>query len=720
MDCGAACIKMITEYNGQFIDLSDIKEICNPTREGVSLSAIAKTLDFYGYNTVGGKLTIVRLIEKQPLPAIIHWNQEHFVVLHKIKKIKGEHIFYVADPDIGLLRYKEKDFKENWCSTVSGQQDKGVILVVEKKAVFYQFTEKNKKPPKGFGILKPYFLKYKKYFYQLLLGLFIGSIIQVVFPFLTKSIVDIGIHDKNLGFINIILIAQLALLLSKMVSEFIQNWLLLHISTRINISMLSDFLVKLMKLPMGFFDTKLTGDILQRFIDFKRFEQFITQQFLTIIYAGLNLIVFGGILWFFNFPIFSVFVIGSILYILWLFLFMKRRKVLDYQLFEQRSINDNKTYQLIHGMQEIKLQGCSQRLRWEWEDVQTKLFDLNIISLKIRQQQVAGSTFINESKNVVITFLAAYAVIVGDLSLGMMLAIQYIIGQLNLPIEQIAQFVYNRQDTMISMERISDIYNKKDENHERRVKVDNKAVQDITLEDVSFNYTGSIHPTLKNINLHIKKGSTTAIVGASGSGKTTLIKLLLQYYTISRGVISIGSDNLDTIDTDSWRALCGSVMQDGFIFSDTIARNISISDDEIDKERLQYAIEVANLQEFINSLPLKLNTMIGLEGRGLSQGQKQRILIARAVYKMPQYIFLDEATNALDAENEKHITESLQSFIKDRTVFIVAHRLNTVANADNIVVLNNGEICEQGTHNELIERKGYYYLLIKNQLELGN
>ncbi|WP_200878567.1 ABC transporter transmembrane domain-containing protein [Sphingobacterium sp. ML3W] len=428
MDCGAACIKMITEYNNQFIDLSEIKSECNPTREGVSLSAIARTLDFYGYTTIGGKITTERLIEKQPLPAIIHWNQEHFVVLYKIKKSEQGYTFYIADPDIGLLKYKEKDFKENWCSTVSGQEDKGVILVIEKKSGVDQFSVKSKKKSVGSGILKPYFLKYKKYFYQLLIGLLIGSLIQVIFPFLTRAIVDIGIYNKNIAFINVILIAQLVLLLSKMVAEFIQNWLLLHIGTRINVSMLSDFLVKLMKLPMSFFDTKLTGDILQRFVDFKRFEQFITQQSLTVLYAVINLLVFGGILLSFSFSIFSVFTIGSILYILWLLLFMKRRKILDYQLFEQRSINDNKTYQLIHGMQEVKLQGCSQRLRWEWEDVQAKLLDLNIISLKIRQQQMAGSTFINESKNVIITFLSAYAVISGDLSLGTMLAVQYIIG----------------------------------------------------------------------------------------------------------------------------------------------------------------------------------------------------------------------------------------------------------------------------------------------------
>ena len=718
MDCGAACVKMLTDYHGQSFSLDELKLICNPTREGVSLSNVAKTLDSVGYTSVGGRLSVERLIDKAPLPCLLHWQQSHFVILHKVEKKKNGNVFHVADPGIGLLKYNEKEFTENWCSTKAGNEEKGVVLVVEKKADVTINGTKDKK--NIFAILIPYFLKYKKYFALLLLGLIVSSIIQLFFPFLTQAIVDVGIKNSNLRFINTILAAQLILLFGKMSAEFVQNWLLLHISTRVNISMLSDFIIKLMKLPMGFFDTKLTGDILQRFADYKRLEKFITVQLLNVLYAGINFIVFGAILWYFNFIIFVIFLIGSLLYIGWLLLFMKKRKIIDYQIFEQQAINDNRTYQLIQGMQEIKLQGCSHRMRWDWEDVQAKLFDINISALKLRQSQTVGSVFINETKNVLITFMAAYSVVFGSLSIGMMLAIQYIIGQLSVPVEQIAQFIYNMQDTKISLERIANTTEKDDENKSRKLQKINNKTERILVDNVSFSYEGTTSPTLKNINMDIPRGSTIAIVGASGSGKTTLIKLLLQYYNIKTGNILIDNYNLNDIDTDFWRQQCGAVMQDGFIFSDTIARNIALSDDTIDLEKLTYASKMANLDEFVNRLPLKYNTVVGQEGRGISQGQKQRILIARAIYKMPQYLFLDEATNALDATNEKEITNNLADFMKSRTVFIVAHRLSTVMNADQIVVLHQGEIIEKGTHAELVKQQGYYYNLIKNQLELGN
>ncbi len=689
-----------------------------PTREGVSLSNIAQTLDDIGYNTIGGKLTVERLVAKAPLPCILHWNQEHFVVLHKISKKKNETVFHIADPGVGLVKYSKKEFIEKWCTLKSEGEDKGVVLLLEKKTDFKQ--EKKKISKTNLKVLLPYMMKYKKYFALLFLGLLLGSVIQLAFPFLTKSIVDVGIANENIRFITVILFAQLILLFSKMGAEFVQNWLLLHISTRINVSMLSDFLIKMMKLPMRFFDTKLTGDILQRFEDHRRLEHFVTNQSISIIYALINFFVFGGILLYFNLKIFLVFVIGSSLYIVWLLTFMKKRRVLDYEIFEQRAINDSKTYQLIQGMQEIKLQGCTQRMRWEWEDVQARLFEVNVKLLKLSQSQKTGSIFINETKNVFITFLVAYAVISGSLTLGVMIAIQFIIGQLNLPIEHIAQFIYSLQDTKISMERIADIREKEDEDVDRPVKYMSNNENNIAIKNLSFTYTGTKNEVLKNINLEVKEGKTIAIVGASGSGKTTLIKLLLQYYPILKGNIQIGEIGLNKIDTKYWRSQCGAVMQDGFIFSDTIAKNIAISDDMIDLERLAYAVEVANLNEFIDKCPLKFDTMIGQEGRGLSQGQKQRILIARAVYKNPNFLFLDEATNALDSENEKQITDKLENFMKDKTVFIVAHRLSTVKNADQIIVLNDGCIVEQGTHSELVSKSGFYYKLIKNQLELGS
>lgn len=719
MDCGAACIKMISSYYGQQLSLNYIKDICTPSREGVSLSKISTTLEQIGFSTIGGRLSLDRLIEKAPLPCILYWNQEHYVILYRIKKTKKGSFFYIADPGIGCLKYNQENFTANWYATNTTNCDKGIALVIEKKANFKSIITKEKEEDIDFKILWPYFLKYKKYFCQLFIGLLIGSIIQLFFPFLTKSIVDIGIEEKDLNFITIVLIAQLALLIGKMCAGFIENWILLHIGTRVNISMLSDFLSKLMRLPISFFDSKLTGDILQRFEDHKRIESFVTNQLLTILYAFMNILIFGGILYWFNTSIFIIFAVGSFAYICWLLAFMRKRKILDYRLFEQRAINDNKTYQLIQGMQEIKLQGCAQRMRWEWEDIQAKLFEINIANLKLKQAQRTGSVFINEVKDIIITFISAYAVINSDLTLGVMLAIQYIIGQLNLPIEQIAQFVYNMQDTKISMERIADIKQKKDENANRKDIAITES-KNISIKNVSFRYNGSIQDVLKNINIDIPQKSSIAIVGASGSGKTTLIKLLLQYYKVKNGCIKIGEQNIDEINTETWRQHCGVVMQDGYIFSDTIAKNIAVSDDNINESRLLYAMKIANLEGFIDSLPLKLNTIIGIEGRGLSQGQKQRILIARAVYKMPQYLFLDEATNALDATNEKIITNNLNGFIKERTVIIVAHRLSTVMNADRILVLHNGEIIESGKHSELVNLKGYYYNLIKNQLELGN
>jgi ABC-type bacteriocin/lantibiotic exporters, contain an N-terminal double-glycine peptidase domain len=639
-------------------------------------------------------------------------------VLYYIEKKKGGSIFHIADPGVGILSYNEHDFIEAWCTTKAEKEVKGVVLVVERKASVK--LEEVKEGKSQFSILVPYFLKYKRYFALLLIGLLIGSLIQLFFPFLTQSIVDVGIKDSNLRFINTILIAQLILLFSKTIAEFIQNWLLLHISTRVNISMLSDFIIKLMKLPMGFFDTKLTGDILQRFADHKRLEKFITIQLLNVLYAGLNFVVFGSILWYFDFSIFLLFLVGSLLYIGWLLLFMRKRRIIDYQMFDQQALNDSRTYQLIQGMQEIKLQGCSHRMRWDWEDIQAKQFEINIAALKLRQTQTVGTVFINETKNVLITFMAAYAVVHGTLSIGMMLAIQYIIGQLSIPVEQIAQFIYNMQDTKISLERIVSTTTKDDENRGRTLQKFTGETELISIDNLSFSYEGSLHPTLKHIDMTIPRGTTTAIVGASGSGKTTLIKLLLQYYRIQSGSIMVDTYNLNDIDTDYWRQQCGAVMQDGYIFSETIALNIALSEDTIDIDRLAYAAKMANLDEFVNQLPLKYNTVIGQEGRGLSQGQKQRILIARAIYKMPQFLFLDEATNALDATNEKEITDNLTAFMRERTVFIVAHRLSTVMAADQIVVLRQGEIIEMGTHLELVEKQGYYYNLIKNQLELGN
>lgn len=712
MDCGVACIKIIAEYYGKSYTLSELKKICIPTREGVSMAAISQTLEEMGFRCVGGRITTEILENKSPLPCILHWSQNHFVVLYKINNGK----FYISDPGVGLISYSKEEFEEKWVTTKTEKQDKGVALLIYKQGELKDLS--NAKDRSSLKILIPYFLRYKKYFFQLILGMVIGSIIQLIFPFLTQSLVDVGIKDKSISFIWLILLAQLALLIGRASVEFIRNWILLHISTRINISMLSDFLIKLTKLPMSFFDNKMVGDIIQRIGDHERVEKFITVQSLEVFYSVLNIAIFGVVLFIYDSLIFVIFIMGSLLYSLWLLIFVRKRKILDYLFFEKHAKNSSQTYQLISGMTEAKLQNCTQRKRWEWEDTQAELFDVNVSRLKLQQKQQTGSLLINESKNILITFIAAYAVINGNMTLGMMLAAQYIIGQLNYPIEQIASFIYAVQDAKISLERIGDVRNYDDENGGNKV---NDAVitnEDIEIKDLYFRYDGMSSDVLKHINLTIEKGKVTAIVGTSGSGKTTLIKLLLKYYEVKKGTISIGTHNLAELHSVLWRNNCGAVMQDGFLFSESITKNIAISDDDIDLKRLAYAAKIANITEFIEALPLKYNTVIGNEGRGVSQGQRQRLLIARAVYKNPQYIFLDEATNALDTTNEKVITENLKAFYTDKTVIVVAHRLSTVKNADKIVVIDNGEIIEEGTHASLVKQKGAYYNLIKNQLEL--
>jgi ATP-binding cassette subfamily B protein len=628
---------------------------------------------------------------------------------------------FIADPGKGLINYTEEEFKENWLSTKTQGEDKGIALLLEPTAAFYaQQGEKRERDSLKF--LFTYFLKYKRFFSQLVLGLVLGSLFQLILPFLTQSVVDIGIKNQNVGFIYLVLIAQLMLMLSRMSVDFIRRWILLHISTRINLSLVSDFFIKLMKLPMSFFDTKLMGDLLQRIEDHRRVERFLTAQSLSVLFSVFNFIVFGIVLWIYSIKIFFVFLIGSIIYTSWILLFLKKRRQLDFKYFEQRAINQSKTYQLINGMQEIKLQNCEQRKRWEWEDVQADLFKVNISSLKLEQYQEAGNVFINETKNILITIIAATSVIHGELTLGMMLAVQYIIGQLNAPIEQTVQFIHDYQDTRISLERINEIHHQEDENKQKEyTQFINLSDKNIQLNDLTFQYEGPHSPkALNNINLQIPEGKVTAIVGASGSGKTTLIKLILQYYEPVVGNIFIGNQNLNDFNTKWWRNQCGAVMQDGFLFTESIARNIAVSNEEIDTIKLHFAAQTANIHDFIDTLPLKYNTVIGQEGQGISQGQRQRILIARAVYRNPDFIFLDEATNALDANNERRIIENLEQFYKGKTVVVVAHRLSTVKNADRIVVLEKGEIVEQGTHKELTASKGAYYNLVKNQLELGN
>ena len=720
MECGISCLQCICAFWGKEVSVNQLSKKCVMTTEGVSFLSIVETSKSIGLKTHSTRLNADDLTSSMRSPCILHWNQNHFVVLYKVKNGKT---FYIADPGKGLIKYNLEEFKKHWISTQSDGEEKGIAMFLEPTPAFYEKqTDEQPTEERSFKFLFGYIKQYRKYFGQIVLGLLVGSLLQLILPFLTQSIVDVGIKNQNIGFIWLILLGQLMLTVSRTAIDFIRRWLLLHISLRINISLVSDFFIKLLKLPMSFFDTKLMGDLMQRMGDHSRVNTFLTQQTLSIVFSLFTFVVFSIVLLSYNWLIFTIFMLGSLLYGGWLALFLRRRKVLDYELFEQQAINNNKTYEFITSMQEIKLQDCEQRRRWEWEDVQADLFGVQMKSLKLQQTQEAGSIFINELKNIVITVVAATAVIHGQLTLGMMLAVQYIIGQLNSPVEQLMSFFYSVQDVKISLERINEIHRMDDENGkqglETAVKEENEGID---LENVNFKYDPhALKTIIDDVSLTIPKGKVTAIVGASGSGKTTLIKLMLGYYPVLGGQINIGGTDVNTLNKKWWRRQCGVVMQDGVIFSESIARNIAVDDEEIDKERLLKAAEIACINDYVMRLPLKYNTKIGRDGVGLSQGQKQRILIARAVYKNPDYIFLDEATNSLDANNERMIVEHLDEFYKGKTVVIVAHRLSTVKNADQIVVLDKGKVVEIGNHEALTTKRGAYYNLVKNQLELGN
>lgn len=717
MQCGIACLQMICKYFGKSYSSSYISNYCFATTEGVSLLGISEAAEKLGLTSQCGKISLDDL-SREFLPCILHWNQNHFVVLYKIKSGK---FFYIADPGKGLIKYTKEQLISHWATIDAGEKKKGIILFLKPSLEFGKQRETDRMQSRSFKLLFKYILQYKKYLAQIIVGLLLGCILQLIMPFLTQSIVDIGIKHSDINFIWLVLLGELMIVVGRASMDFVRRWLLLHISMRVNISLVSDFFIKLLKLPMSFFDTKLLGDLLQRMDDHSRVQAFLTSQTLSVVFSILSFFVFGIVLFIYDKVIFTIFMFGGAIYGIWGGSFLQKRKIVDYELFEQLAKSNSKTYQFITAMQEIKLQNCEQRRRWEWEDIQGDLFVIQMKSLKLQQYQEAGSIFINEIKNILITVCAATAVIDGSISLGAMLAIQYIVGQLNSPIDQLMKFVYSLQDVKISLERINEIHEvKNEESEERRICSITKA-KDIKMSSVYFKYNPH-HPnnTLSDISLYIPESKTTAIVGASGSGKTTLIKLLLGYYPVQSGEIKIAGMNLNEYNLKWWRKQCGVVMQDGVIFSESIARNIAVDDGDIDVERLERAAQIANIHDYIMSLPLKYNTIVGRDGVGLSQGQKQRILIARAVYKNPTFIFLDEATNALDAKNERNIVENLEKFYEGRTVVVVAHRLSTVKNADQIIVMEKGKIVETGNHTSLIKNKGVYYNLVKNQLELGN
>jgi len=717
MDCGPSCLKMIAAFYKKNISLDTLRRRCYITKEGVSFLGLSEAADSVGFRTLGVKIPFDVLTENVPLPCIVHWRQKHFIVVYKIKNDK----VWVADPAVGLIKYSVQEFIKSWGATIVEDKPAGLVLIIEPTPALHENINEPDKAG-GFRFLIKYFRFYKKYLFQLLIGLFLGSCIQLVIPFLTQSVIDVGLNNNDLGFIYLILFAQLALLFGKLSVEFIRGWLLLHIGSRVNVAVVSGFLQKLMSLPVAFFDTKLTGDIFQRVEDNNRIEEFLTSASLTILFSFFNILVFSIVLAIFSLKILLIFLTGAFFYILWVSLFMKSRAHLDNLRFKQMSASGTKLINIINGMQEIKLTRSELSMRWDWENLQASLFKLKVRGLSIIQYQSAGATFINEVTNVFITIVAATAVLKGNMTLGMMLAVQFIIGQMNVPVSQIIGFFRMSQDARMSLSRLAEVHEMDNEEPDPENKISKLPDRkDIYVNNLSFQYEGPRSAfALKDADLHIEAGKVTAIVGTSGSGKTTLLKILLGFYQPVRGDILVGDSRLSNISLKMWREKVGAVMQDGFIFPDTIAANIAPGSQEFDDDKLMRAVEIANIKGLVESLPLGFNTKIGNNGHGLSEGQKQRILIARVVYKNPDVILFDEATNSLDANNEKVIVENLAGFFKGKTVVIVAHRLSTVRNADKIIVIDSGRIIETGNHETLLLRKGAYFELIRNQLELGN
>ena len=716
MDCGPACLKMVAAFYKKNFLLESIRRKCFITREGVSFMGLSEAADNLGFRTVGVRVPYEMLTENVPMPCIVHWRQKHFIVVYRIRKDK----IWAADPAAGLVKYSREEFEKNWTSTLADGRPAGLVLIIEPTPALFE-KESDQEKKHGFRFLMKYFSLYRKYLFQLILGLILGSCIQLIIPFLTQSIIDKGINNSDIGFIYLVLFAQLALVIGRMSVEFIRGWLLLHIGARVNVALISGFLQKLMSLPIAFFDTKLTGDILQRVEDNNRIEEFLTSASLSILFSFFNLVIFGIVLAIYSLKILALFLAGAILYTIWISLFLKSRARLDHQRFRQMSESGNKLITMVNGMQEIKLTQSELTSRWDWEKLQASLFGLKVKGLGIIQYQSAGATFINEVTNLGITVVAATAVLNNSITLGMMLAVQFIIGQMNVPVSQIIGFFRMSQDARMSLDRLSEVHEMDDEEPDSEMKVrklpDKK---DIYINNVSWQYEGPHSPfVLKNIDLFIEENKTTAIVGTSGSGKTTLLKLLLGFYHPVEGEILIGDTRLSNLNLKVWRQKTGAVMQDGYLFPESIASNIARGSSAIDEDRLTKAAEIANIKGFIESLPLGYNTKIGINGHGLSEGQRQRLLIARIVYKDPEIIIFDEATNSLDANTEKVIVGNLSGFFRGKTVIIVAHRLSTVRDADKIVVMDGGRIVETGVHASLIEKKGAYYNLVKNQLELG-